>query len=104
MRPGLENAEPNGGTPASSSLFGKLYAAHRDDGYAAGYRRASSDVSADLVLLAEEFARSVPGHDDAGDAARRAVRAFAREFGRHLERRIDAMAAGDGDLVGGLGI
>src|SRR3954454_19826128 len=95
----IEWPDDPGDGPAGGGLFDHLLGAYEQHGYAAGYRRAVSDVLTALLAAGEDYIRRerpAPAAD-----LRRALLAF----GDYLERRLGP-AAGQGAafVEGGLGI
>jgi hypothetical protein len=83
--------------PANVTLYGDLFKAYRREGFDAGYRQATQDLLACLVLKSEQFIAEHPRSDHE-------LRKLIYTFVDRLERQIDRNAANRGFVEGGLGI
>jgi hypothetical protein len=78
------------------NIFDGVLEAHRQEGFDAGYRRGTSDLLAEFVLISEEFIREqAPGSPH--------LREILRSLGERLEQSAGAVSK-EHFVDGGLGI
>ncbi|HEX8323412.1 MAG TPA: hypothetical protein VF595_05810 [Tepidisphaeraceae bacterium] len=82
--------------PTDPKTLAVVLAAHRRQGYDAGYARAIADVLAASVFVAEHALRSAPNPSDA--------RAVLYRFVADLDRETKRLASGEGVVSDGAGI
>src|SRR4051812_17078692 len=95
----LEEVEPEIAIPdtaLSGAVVGVMSAA-RQEGFDAGYRRASSDLLAEFLLITEEHLHGLPAPDP---ALRELLRSFEEQLARFATTRLELQ----GFVEGGLGI
>ena len=80
------------------SAISGVMQAYRDEGFAAGYARATSDLLADFVLIAEQFIHELPAEK------RSALRPVLRAFENHLAVAVHSRKPVEVFVDGGLGI
>jgi hypothetical protein len=81
-----------------NSAFSGVLQAYRDEGFAAGYARASSDLLADFVLIAEQFIHEQPPEQ------RSVLRPVLRAFENRVAMAVGSRRAVEVFVDGGLGI
>jgi len=79
-------------------FLGQVIGAYRREGFDAGYRQASRDLLACLVLNSEQFLSERP------EGARQELRRVLYAFVDRLERQLDQNWRERGYVEGGLGI